>query len=294
MMIKYIFFGLAAVLLFFLYQSSFILNVKDQPSCKVKPVPKSVRVLYLNLERATERRASIEPLIKELGYVYERINAVDGKTLSQEDILKHVDLEKFKQFRGRPPKAGEIGCSMSHYYALKKFLESSEDVALILEDDVTFNPKELRLIIEEALQHQAAWDTLTFQSNHHGFPVTVKKLDRNAKIVQYFMHVAESGAYLVNRKAAQAYIRNFFPIRVQYDYYFNRTWELGIRFCGIEPRPVKQSFAFSYINSTTSVEGEKKKEETSWILWIQKHLFLSSTAICQVFHNTWQRINLWR
>lgn len=64
------------------------------------------------------------------------ILGVDGRKLSSID---YYNLGVKKSFP--PLSPAELGCTLSHVKALKQFLESENDYALVLEDDVLFKEK---------------------------------------------------------------------------------------------------------------------------------------------------------
>ena len=121
-------------------------------------VPDSVGVFLINLDRATERLEFVKPNINQLGLPVERISAIDGNLLSEEEIQKVCDQEKFKKYFKMLPEKGTIGCSLSHEKALRTFLESEYEFALIFEDDVEFDPCELKDCVEKAIEKKDLFD----------------------------------------------------------------------------------------------------------------------------------------
>ncbi len=164
----------------------------------------------------------MESLVKNLNFKCERIEAVDGIQLTLDFLKDKLDLKNFYLNRGRLPKMGEIACALSHYKAFELFLKTDCQFALILEDDVEFDPGLLNKVIAEAIEKSTLWDTLSFQLNHPGLPVKFCAIAQSHHIVQYFGHVVETGAYLINRKTAHIYMCDFFPISLPYDYFYNQ------------------------------------------------------------------------
>ncbi|CAG4943098.1 unnamed protein product [Colias eurytheme] len=112
-------------------------------------------IFMINLERRKERRLLMEASFKELGLNVTLFKAIDGKKMSNEDVLKYNIklLPNYEDpYHKRPMKAGEIGCFLSHYEIWKKIVENNYETALILEDDIHFVPffrqKFLRMLDE--------------------------------------------------------------------------------------------------------------------------------------------------
>jgi glycosyl transferase family 25 len=250
--------------------------VLPSPSAEAPPLQglppfEGVGVLVINLDRSPERLAHMQPFLDGLKLPFQRVSAVDGGSLSRESIEALVSLKAFKALRGRLPSRGEVGCSLSHHKALESFLKTNWEAALILEDDTHFDPLIVTRLIDAAMAKSEAWDVLALQLNHRGLPKRIAPLGKEGhSLVHYRGHIVESGAYLIRRPAAQAYLERFFPIRLPYDYFFTREWEFGIRFRGVEPRPVRQVLAHSYIASSDVLMSAEPCLRKSWVRFFQK------------------------
>ena len=93
----------------------------------------------INLLRATERKEYMASLLKPYDHLLDVrfIEGVDGKSLSAQQVDEAFDKELSFQRYGRKLNPGEIGCTLSHYKCYKSLLESQEEYALILEDDIS-------------------------------------------------------------------------------------------------------------------------------------------------------------
>lgn len=64
----------------------------------------------------------------------------------------------------RPMTMGEIGCFLSHYYIWEKMVALGQEVVLILEDDIKFEPyfkRRVALVMEDA-RRIGGWDLIYF------------------------------------------------------------------------------------------------------------------------------------
>lgn len=215
----------------------------------------STKIYVISLERAKERWDFMQQELKNLSLPYEKIQAVDGTQLSEKD-LKNVDKKTYKSFFKHEPELGTIGCYLSHKNVWQKFLDSEDEFAIVLEDDVEFDQKLLEKVVSELIKKKRLWDIVSFELNHHGLPIKIKKIDNNY-LCSYLTNVKHSGAYIINRGAAKKFLSKIFPIKMPIDHYFTRAWEFGVNFLGVEPRIVKQVFKKSEIKATIF----KNKEE---------------------------------
>jgi len=102
-------------------------------------------IFLINLDRSSDRFAAAAEQITAAGLSFERIPAVDGKTLNIHE-RSFCDQQNAHRVTGREILPGEIGCYLSHRRALAAFLESGAPVGLILEDDVKLSPVSANMI----------------------------------------------------------------------------------------------------------------------------------------------------
>ena len=102
-----------------------------------------MKTYVINLKTSGARR---EYILKETARYtcmdVELIEAVDGRLLSSAEKKERFDVEQFVYRYKEQPFPGEIGCTLSHWECFRKLTESTEEVALILEDDVVFTKPE--------------------------------------------------------------------------------------------------------------------------------------------------------
>ncbi len=84
-------------------------------------------VFYINLDRATDRRQHMERQFKIWGIDATRIAAIDGAAMSPDAFLDGTWPAEMSVQR--------LACYASHLFALKAFIDSGADRALIMEDD---------------------------------------------------------------------------------------------------------------------------------------------------------------
>jgi glycosyl transferase family 25 len=92
-----------------------------------------MRAYVINLARSRDRRAHITAELKKTGMDYEIITAVDGREVDLSDRnLIDPSLHEVTQFL-----SGTAGAALSHLSVGRRIIESGQDTALVLEDDVT-------------------------------------------------------------------------------------------------------------------------------------------------------------
>lgn len=241
-------------------------------------------VYLINLDRSPQRYHYVWPSLQALGFPLERVSGVDGRTLTKAEITSVMDEGTFKKLFSTPHQLGTIGCYLSHIKVWKKFLQSPFKFALIFEDDVSFSPQQLSETVHHLIapEQERLWDINSFELNHRGMPLTIKKLPQNYNLCLYLTPVTHTGAYLINRKAAQALLEKALPIKMPVDHYFTRVWEFSLKFTGVEPRLVKQSYGDSEIRALSC---SPKKDSPSLYFLFQRYIYLFQSQAIRFFYN---------
>ena len=97
----------------------------------------------INLDKATNRWTHMQRALSRFDIEFERISAIDGRRISKDDLAALVpplnDLSKIICPRAVSP--AEIGAFLSHKNCWKKLVDSGENWALIMEDDINFSSR---------------------------------------------------------------------------------------------------------------------------------------------------------
>jgi len=91
--------------------------------------------LLINLDRSVRRLGSASDQLERQGISFNRFPAFDGQ-LENLAELSAYDLRKAEKFYGRPLSSAELGCYKSHLGCVERFLQTDEELCLVLEDDV--------------------------------------------------------------------------------------------------------------------------------------------------------------
>lgn len=101
-----------------------------------------IKIFVINLKRSIERRESIVSQMKKCDLPFELFEAVDGKDIGKDTLLKiHSAGASFKKMYGQNMERGEAGAAMSHLALYKKIVREKIVCAIILEDDAEFDER---------------------------------------------------------------------------------------------------------------------------------------------------------
>lgn len=200
----------------------------------------NVLTLVINLDRSPHRLTRIARQLEDISWPWERLSAADGQQLDMADP-RLVDVEAFKRKHGKMPLPGEVGCYLSHVWAMRRFLETDREYLLILEDDLRLGA-DLPRVLQALFDRKDQWDAVMLSGIRNGRPLTTSKLTETYFLAVPLSRYAGSSCYLVNRGAAQAYLRDLLPMSLPYDHEYDRAWARGLKIRIVTPAPCLHSF----------------------------------------------------
>lgn len=189
----------------------------------------------INLDRAPERLDRIRQQMQRLALPFTRLPAVDARAL-QSSQRAALDEPAYRRKHGMTPVLGELGCYLSHVHAMQQFLASPARFALVLEDDVLLHDS-LPGVLQGLMQHADRWDMVKLSAVHSGTPVPVLQLAPGHQLAVMLSRCTGSSAYIVNRRAAQAYAAGLLPMSLPYDHVFDQGWRFGLKVRLVTPTP---------------------------------------------------------
>ena len=192
----------------------------------------------INLDRAPERLARVSAQLQHLKLPYTRLAAVDARSLTPEQHAL-LDEAAYRRKHGMAPLAGELGCYLSHVQVMRQFLASPAQFALVLEDDVLLHHS-LPAVLQGLLQHAQRWDVVKLSAVHRGTPQPVLEVAPGHQLAVMLSRCTGSSAYVLNRRAAQAYLQEpggLLPMSLPYDHVFDQGWRFDLKFRLVMPTP---------------------------------------------------------
>jgi glycosyl transferase family 25 len=219
-----------------------------------------MRAFLINLDAATDRRAFMEKALAATSFPVQRIPAVDGKALPQP--VEGYDEAKYHRRHGRTTKPGEIGCYLSHVKAWRAFLETGDDYGLICEDDLVLGP-DLEKVLTPALKHARHWNILRLSALGTGNPAAVIPLDDRYVLAVNFGRLKGTGAYVVDRTAAEALVASMLPMWLPFDHALDREWAHGLKALSVSPWPCSQTDKLF----RSTIQGQKARKLSALRRW---------------------------
>lgn len=192
----------------------------------------------INLDRAPERLARITAQLQRLQLPFTRLAAVDAKAFTPAQAAL-LDEAAYRRKHGMTPVPGELGCYLSHVAVMRALLASGAAAALVLEDDVQLHDT-LPAVLRGLMAHAGRWDMVKLSAVHSGTPQPYLEVAPGHHLAVMLSRCTGSSAYLMNRRAAQAYLdeaTGLLPMQLPYDHVFDQGWRFGLKVRLVTPTP---------------------------------------------------------
>lgn len=239
-----------------------------------------IKTYIINLKHSVDRKKYIWNETDKYSCLdRELVEGVDGRLLSEEELNLQFDRKRFERCYARYPFPGEIGCTLSHLKCCRKFLESDETVALILEDDMHFlHEQDVDFLLQEAVHilEKAPATLLYLQPPRFCWTIGKKQIGREYSIYSMLNGVG-SAIYLINRKGAER------MMSCKHPYWLADHYEL-IRLKGIHIKTIYPTFAIVDEDITVKVDISRKKNvrlprNFRWFCYRCKYWFVEQIPV---------------
>jgi glycosyl transferase family 25 len=214
----------------------------------------------INLDRAPERLARVRAQLQQLQLPFTRLAAVDARALTPEQRAA-LDEPAYRRKHGMSPVPGELGCYLSHVEAMRSFLASDAAFALVLEDDVLLKPS-LPAVLQGLMQHAERWDMVKLSAVHRGTPMPYLEVAPGHQLAVMLSRCTAASAYVVNRRAATAYLRapdGLLPMQLPYDHVYDQGWRFGLKVRLVTPTPCGHDEQIASTIGATSATNASRK-----------------------------------
>lgn len=208
----------------------------------------------INLDRDRERLQRVAQQLEPTGLAWTRLSAVYGRDLPAAEQDRLLDRATYRHRHGMEPALGELGCYLSHVAVFRALLASPHSAALVLEDDVLLTPA-LVPVLQGLMRHAGRWDMVKLSQVHSGTPQAYLDVAPGHRLAVMLSRCTGSSAYLVNRRAAQAYVDGLLPMKLPYDHVFDQGWTFGLKVRMVTPTPCIHD---EDIATTITASGSRK------------------------------------
>jgi GR25 family glycosyltransferase involved in LPS biosynthesis len=199
-----------------------------------------ISAFVITLERATERRQHVDWILRNLPLPGMPLSAVDGKLLTPQEVDQCSARQLFSPRYPHPLGRGEIGCFLSHRKAWQAIIDAQLDAALILEDDVTFEPERLRDAIAWLSSEVVQGEYVQLQAREISARGSAAGRSEPFALIQPRPVPLRTTAQIVTRTAAVRLLEASKVFDRPVDTFLQMTWITGVPMRVIVPRVIEE------------------------------------------------------
>jgi glycosyl transferase family 25 len=227
-----------------------------------------IQIFVINLDRAPERLARITQTLNQFGLSFERIAAVDGGTLSENEKRRLNPTPRV----GGLLSDGEIGCFASHLAAYRVIAARGIQRACVMEDDAAFDESVIAWL-DRSLALPGDCHILKLEGiiRPKSWVLPIRKYAQ--RMIVFSEQVSfGTGAYIITLEGARRALLRLSKMGSVLDDALFRYWETGLHIYEVHPFPIRQEeFAKSYIYEGRRIASEERNKKTP-ARWLRKRL----------------------
>lgn len=240
-------------------------------------LPDDVQSFLINLDDKAERLASATAQLERAAVPFTRISAVDGRGLDVA-ALAEIDQERSRSYMGRMMQGGEVGCFLSHVRCAELFLQTPARFALVIEDDIHFEPEtrdrlqELIVLMKDRDLDNELVVNLGHNSLKYALPIASGS---NFQIMKAFYFPMTTTMILWTRKGAERFLNERGRIFCPVDHYLRYWTGASRRGLAVWPPFVSTTGAPSDIEAVKPGIARKHVGRTSTYGWSKNRRTIS-------------------
>ncbi len=218
---------------------------------------RQIPIFVINMARETERMKSVATELERAGLTFERFEAIDGRKVSAEERLNIYSDRWYRMMHGCSIPPGEFGCVLSHRAIYQRMIDENISCALILEDDVIFQPDLAKRLVEIENTTQD-FDMMQLFSFRRPDRFVRKSQSSELEIRKFKNLHASTAAYMMRLTGAKKLMR-ISKVRTNPDRWCWQSAMTGLKCCGVLPMPIVLHETFSADSTLTRINGEVER-----------------------------------
>lgn len=237
-------------------------------------------VTYLiNLDGSHERLDRATKQLADVHWPFERFSAVDGRGKDLTEFANY-DNQGANDVLGRRLMNSELGCYLSHYGCVEKFLTTDADYLVVLEDDMKINQDfkaKLGAVLEYLDRHKELdWYLINIAAKKKKLAKDITQMGDMDLWHAFYFPIRGLGL-VWSRQGAEAFIQAGKIMTMPVDIFFQTWLSKNGKGLGVWPALVRPAGLDSDILGTVAAQGvsrkEKENRELSYGLKKQKRMW---------------------
>lgn len=240
-------------------------------------------IYFINLDSSVDRRRQIENELQKVGIEdFSRIAGLDGRQINLDIAGDYNETAAYK-LMGRALIGAEYGCYKSHLACLKRAVDTSKGIAIVLEDDAVIEPNfsaAVKKIIQKLSEFDPEWDLVHIGANRLKIFSQVSRININNQLVAAHYFPMNTCGLVWSYRGAIKFIQKHSEIKMPIDHQIRELMVRNGNGYAIWPPLVKQRHVQSDVDNPND---DRKMHRRRWHYGISKHRRLIFNRIIATF-----------
>ena len=210
-----------------------------------------IPILLINLRESKDRLNHSRQELSRFGLSFERIEAIDGRQMSQAELNQFSVWDRSAFFK--PLSPGEVGCYLSHIAATKRIVSEGWPWTLVLEDDFKLSDDFLKEMNRLSQTDLSAYDLIKIEGRTRGGEV-IQRLDENHVIIRHRRPPSCTIAQIWSFAGAKKFLEKSTLLKRPVDVQLKHWWEINLHIVHLDAPLVFDADA----DGKTSIIGARK------------------------------------
>lgn len=220
-------------------------------------------VTYLiNLDGSEQRLANATMQLYQQDWPFIRFSAYDGRGKALSEFHNYDDAAA-QRILGRSLLNSELGCYLSHYGCVEKFLQTDADYLVVLEDDIQILPnfrQNLEALFRYLDENKALdWYVINLAAKKNKLSKTITTLN-NYKLAHAFYFPIRGVGLIWSRRGAEQFLQAGKNMQMPVDVFFQSWLSQNGKGLLVWQPFVKPAGLDSDILGTVATQGIKRKD----------------------------------
>ncbi len=227
------------------------------------------KIFIINLARSPERyQQALAQLAPWPDLPVERIDAADGRAMSDEQINQYYSLNANQRLHHKRLKPGEKGAYISHIRCWQQIVAQQLDFALILEDDFLLEG-DLPALLQAISAIKTPWHLLKLAMPNKQQKIIASEPLVEFQLVHYQKNPISAVAQAVSLAGAKLLLQKEVPFGRPVDVAMQYSWQLGFQALGLWPIIFKPDLGFD-----STISGKQNEQVNRWVFYWRRLEFI--------------------
>jgi GR25 family glycosyltransferase involved in LPS biosynthesis len=220
----------------------------------------NIDVIVISLTDSADRRKSVSSQMEKFGVHYEVFDAFNPSKMKPDDLESYRRIHQ--PFDGM--SRGQFGCSLSHFYSVKNWLDQNDsDFLIVCEDDILLNEKITEVLCSQEQLQKLPFDVLKLGGHVPKRGRIAVKIGNliDSDVVYPFDPSMNTVAYVLKRSGAKKFLNHLEKFTTTVDPKLFKEIIFGFVVLEVSPFFFRETGSSSTIHPTIEFKNAERKNK---------------------------------